>query len=153
MRFVEGTWNWLNYIKKFNQWGLKPQPNHPATIFWGVTVSFPQDLNTDWLVTQLGDQPPHSQWICLKPQRCFFYQCWKRRDNVEASRSPIVQTDAKPKITRLVSSSDAEPKITSLESCSFLDARHIKSIFQQVLRSWMALEARGWFWQIWVPCT
>ena len=40
-----------------------------------------------------------------------------------------MQTDAKPKITRLVSSSDAEPKITSLESCSFLDARHIKKYF------------------------
>jgi hypothetical protein len=39
----------------------KPQPNHPATIIWGGTVSFPWDLNTDWLVPQLGDQPPHSQ--------------------------------------------------------------------------------------------
>lgn len=40
-----------------------------------------------------------------------------------------MQTNAKPKITRLESSSDAEPKITSLASCSFLDARHIKKYF------------------------
>lgn len=113
--------------------GFALRRNHNQTalpLFFGVPQwVFAQDINTDWLVTQLGDQPLTSQWICLKPQRLFFFTNAERGEITLKHRGHPL---CKPMLNQKSQDSSHLPmlnQITSLASCSFLNARHIKKYF------------------------